>query len=376
MKINKKTRSDYSRLKRKMFSKILFIGFLAVVSVLVFRSVTAGHLGDQIVASMRDYFGIESISALLIYRKFQNYLGILIVLLMIFLFLVFFRLLINSFTKYFDEIVEGIDQILNEDDDNVKLSPELTFVEYRLNKLKQTLEKREHEVHRTEQRKNDLVMYSAHDIKTPLTSIIGYLILLDDNPDIPSEKREDYIRVILDKARRLDNMTDEFFEITRYNLHNITLNKVQIDLFHMLVQMKEEFYPLLQSGNKRVEIHGDEDITIFGDPVRLARVFNNILKNAVAYSQVDSTIHITVTESDEHIILAVSNYGAVIPEEQLDYIFKQYYRLDATRANHAGGAGLGLAIAKEIVTLHGGTITAKSNSGQTVFTVTLPKTKN
>lgn len=373
MKINKKSHSVYSRLKRKMFVKTLFIAFISIVSVLAFRFINAGQLGGHVVTGIADFFYIETASATNIYLRLRNYLEILIVLLMVAIFLIFFRLLINSFAKYFDEIVQGIDQIISGVDDDVKLSSELEFVEHKLNKLKQTLENKEHKAQRSEQRKNDLVIYSAHDIKTPLTSIIGYVILLDDNPDIPSEKRIEYIKVILDKARRLDSMTSEFFEIIRYNLHDIKLNKVQIDLFNMLIQMKEEFYPLLEAGNKQVKIQADEDIIILGDPERLARVFNNILKNAIAYSQADSVINITAAELDKHIVIEFSNYGAVIPEEQLDCIFEQFYRLDSARENRAEGAGLGLAIAKEIITLHGGTIMAGSSSGQTTFTVTLPK---
>ncbi len=221
--------------------------------------------------------------------------------------------------------------------------------------------------------KNDLVTYLAHDLKTPLTSVIGYLSLLDEAPDMPSEQKAKYTHIALDKAYRLERLVNEFFEITRYNLQQIKLEKEQIDLYYMLVQMVDEFYPILSEKGNSAILCADEDLTLYGDPIKLARVFNNILKNAAAYSDPDSEIRIFAGEADGSVTVSFLNRGPAIPPGKLNAIFTKFYRVDSARGSSTGGAGLGLAIAKEIVTLHGGTITAQSEGHTTTFTVTLPQ---
>ncbi|MEY8318049.1 HAMP domain-containing sensor histidine kinase [Oscillospiraceae bacterium 50-58] len=220
--------------------------------------------------------------------------------------------------------------------------------------------------------KNDLVTYLAHDLKTPLTSVIGYLSLLDEASDMPPEQKAKYTHIALDKAYRLERLVNEFFEITRYNLQQIKLEKEQIDLYYMLVQMVDEFYPILSAKGNTAILHADEDLTLCGDPMKLARVFNNILKNAAAYSFPNSEIVISAWQQNDQMVISFENQGPTIPAESLSMIFERFYRMDAARNSDAGGAGLGLAIAKEIVTLHGGTIAAESHENSTVFTVFLP----
>ena len=222
--------------------------------------------------------------------------------------------------------------------------------------------------------KNDLVTYLAHDLKTPLTSVIGYLSLLDEAPDMPPEQKAKYTHIALDKANRLERLVNEFFEITRYNLQQITLEQEQIDLYYMLVQMVDEFYPILSAKGNTAVLHANEDLSVCGDPMKLARVFNNILKNAAAYSFPNSEIIISAEKKDKQMVISFENQGPTIPEEKLSMIFERFYRMDEARSSNAGGAGLGLAIAKEIVTLHHGTITAESHENATVFTVSLPIT--
>ena len=221
-------------------------------------------------------------------------------------------------------------------------------------------------------RKNDLVAYLAHDLKTPLTSVIGYLSLLDEAPDMPVEQKAKYTHIALDKAYRLEGLVNEFFEIARYNLQEIRLQNESIDLYYMLVQMMDEFYPLLSGRGITAALQADENLTVYGDPVKLARVFNNILKNAVSYSDPDTQILISAEKADEAVVVSIQNRGATIPPDKLSAIFEKFYRLDEARSTSTGGSGLGLAIAKEIVKAHGGTINAESKDRITTFTVVLP----
>lgn len=221
-------------------------------------------------------------------------------------------------------------------------------------------------------RKNDLIAYLAHDLKTPLTSVIGYLSLLKEAPDMPWEQRAKYTNIGLEKAMRLESLINEFFEITRYNLHEIILEEERFDLGYMLMQMAEEFYPVLEPRGKSVTIHPTEDLLITADPDKLARVFNNILKNAAAYSYDNTEIEIHAQLQNDTVQVSVSNFGGTIPPQKLERIFEKFYRLDDARSAHTGGAGLGLAIAKDIVDAHGGSICVTSRNQVTTFTVVLP----
>lgn len=238
--------------------------------------------------------------------------------------------------------------------------------------IKATMQRHEQILKEEATRKNDLIAYLAHDLKTPLTSVIGYLSLLDEAPDMPMQQRAKYVHITLDKTHRLESLINEFFEITRYNLQQIEIEKEPIDLYYMLVQMTDEFYPLLQKHGNSTELNVDENTTIYGDAVKLARVFNNILKNAIAYSYPDSIIKIWTEQNDTAINIYFQNKGKTIPPHKLDSIFEKFFRLDEARTTNTGGAGLGLAIAKEIVTLHGGSISADSKNENITFCVSLP----
>ena len=221
-------------------------------------------------------------------------------------------------------------------------------------------------------RRNDLVAYLAHDLKTPLTSVIGYLSLLDEAPDMPREQRANYTRITLEKAYRLEKMINEFFEITRYNSQQITLSKETIDLYYMLVQLSDELSPVFAPRGNTVALHLAEDLTVEADPEKLARVFSNILKNAASYSHPHTEITISAEKSEHEVIIQFQNSGEDIPSEALASLFDKFYRADKSRSSDTGGTGLGLAIAKEIVVLHGGTISAASKNHVVTFTISLP----
>ena len=303
--------------------------------------------------------------------NYPLFIGIQLLFCILLLFVIF--VFAKRYTKPFQDIDRQLDALLSDDSSEIHLSKELAATEQKLNALKQAMEKRLLDAQLAEQRKNDLVMYLAHDIRTPLTSVIGYLNLLDEAKDMPEEQREKYTRITLDKAYRLEKMINEFFEITRYHLQQIQLNKGTVDLCYMLVQLTDELLPVLaQNGNTSVIQMETEDISIYGDREKLARVFNNILKNAAAYSYPNTEIVISAEEHDGTVEIAFRNQGKTIPPEKLEALFEKFYRMDDARSSNSGGAGLGLAIAKEIIVLHGGTIRAKSEHDTVTFTVTIP----
>lgn len=234
------------------------------------------------------------------------------------------------------------------------------------------MKRQELEATEGEKKKNDLVLFLAHDLKTPLTSIVAYLTMLEDHPDMPEEEREAYTHIALEKSIRLGELINEFFDITRYNLQNIELEPVEIDLTMMLEQLADELYGVLQEKKLTCEVDVEEDLMIYGDPDKLARVFDNILRNAIAYCYANTEIRIEAKIKDGDIEITFTNAGDKIPGDMLQTIFEKFYRVDGSRSTGTGGAGLGLAIAKQIVELHGGRILAKSDDNQTQFVVTLP----
>ncbi len=294
---------------------------------------------------------------------------ILTLTIILFMFLLF-QMLLKSYKRYFDEVVNGIDQLM-EEGAQISLSPELEIIEHKLNHVRQTLKTRAFETQRAEQKKNDLIVYLAHDIKTPLTSVIGYLSLLDENPDMTDVKKLKYIHIAWEKANRLETLIDEFFEIARSNSESIPLKKTSIDLYYMMAQISDELYPHLKSCGKHIANKISENMVLYGDSEKLARVFNNILKNAIAYSAGNGVITISAQELSGKTVVKFENKGD-IPEDKLNVIFDKFYRLDSSRSSATGGSGLGLAIAKDIVVKHGGEIKAESSNGTTEFIVELP----
>lgn len=345
----------------------------AMLCVVLLRNLVRGHLGDLITKGICIIMNIDDweYATFLYYKNIRTYYAIIIAWVGILFFVVIFRIVLNGFTTYFDEILIGINALSSDDENEIQMSKEIAFVAKKLQEVKNELNKRKQEKEDAEKRKDELIVYLAHDIKTPLTSVIGYISLLDENPDMKKEEREKYTKVALDKAVRLEGLINEFFEITRLHAQTITLDKCNIDLSYLLEQVVDETYPILTKNNKQVEVLMKERFFIEVDPQRMARVFTNLLKNACYYSE-GEVIKISTTNEDDRIHIIFENDGDIC-EEHLNHLFDKFYRVDEARQTKNGGAGLGLAIAKEIIVAHQGTITAECTDGAFRIIVTLPQ---
>ena len=282
-----------------------------------------------------------------------------------------YRLLKKVF-GYIDEIGNATEDLVNKDVEYIELPDELEEIQKRMNHLKRESEKNEKLAKENEEKKDELIVYLAHDIKTPLTSMIGYLSILDEIDDMPKKKQKNYISIALDKSYRLEDLINELFDVARFNSEKIVLEKEELNLNLMLEQIIDDFYPTLRELNKSIKLNYNESISINGDPDKLSRVFNNLIKNAISYSKEESEIVINLKKDNNNAIVEVINRGKQISKEKLSKIFEKFYRLDSARTSRTGGSGLGLAIAKDIVELHNGTIIAESNEEETTFRVTLP----
>lgn len=233
------------------------------------------------------------------------------------------------------------------------------------------LMERERESERT---KNELITNIAHDLRTPLTSIIGYLELLsgEQGDKLPLEMEKKYIDIAYSKAKRLEKLIEDLFGFTKMTYGKVVMKVSQVDIIKLLSQLLEEFYPSFADHNLTYELTSNVPAkVIMADGNLLARLFDNLINNAIKYGAEGKRIIVNVHADEEIAAISVINFGYVIPEEELPLLFDKFYRVEQSRAVSTGGTGLGLAIAKNIVDMHGGTIQVSSDFNGTVFMVKL-----
>ncbi len=371
---DERKRADFSVFQFRVMVRFCGAALIAtVVVVALYLFLWKRRGGDLVVWLMERWLDVTHEEAFYLYHDyFRSYKEIFFGVAIVLVFLLMLWYLFRWMTRYFREIDQGIDSLLSEQAEQIQLSPEMEPFERKLNSVRSILDQRERAARSAEQRKNELVLYLAHDIRTPLTSVLGYLDLLEEMPELPAEERAKYVHISLEKARRLEKMISEFFEITRYNTQQIAIDPKPVDLYYLLVQVIDEHIPLFTEHGNYVTLRAQEPLQVWGDGEKLARVFNNLLKNAAAYSDPGTEVTVSAEAGKEAVSVRVTSIGKTIPSDKLDALFEKFYRLDDARTSHTGGTGLGLAIAKEIVTLHGGTILAESENGQTTFMVRLP----
>ena len=352
--------------KHSSWTSALFRRYLRQCLLWAAGLIVVGGLFDTIIQILPMYYQTD------FYMRYRSlYTACVCVALWTVIVLVLTWRLVRRAAHYIDEVQQAAHELVSDSDDLITLSPELSEIAADLNQLKQESLANARAAKEAENRKSDLIMYLAHDLKTPLASVVGYLQLLRDEPTLPEEARTRYLATTLRKAERLDALTNEFFEITRFNLSEIPLAPQRMDLSLLLEQLIFEAQPQLAEKNLTAALHTPEQLPLRADPAGLSRVFDNLLRNAILYSWPDTEIDITATADDERATIRFTNQGDIIPPEKLARLFEQFFRLDASRAT-SGGAGLGLAIARAITRQHGGDITAESANDRVTFTVTLP----
>lgn len=280
---------------------------------------------------------------------------------------------LNRSLRYFNKLSTSVAALFANREAPIELPDELSIIRGELADIRAKALADNRAAAHAEQRKNELVAYLAHDIKTPLTSVMGYLTLLKEAPDLPQETRSAYAGIALDKAERLEGLVDEFFEITRYNLQSIPIERQTIDLTLLCRQVADEFYPEARARSLTIETDAPESTPIFADPDKIGRALSNIVRNALAYADAATTVRIVVSLEGDVACVRVIDRGREISPAHLQRIFEKFFREDTSRSTTQGGTGLGLAIAREIVQAHGGNIAATSDNGLTTFTVTLPR---
>ena len=227
---------------------------------------------------------------------------------------------------------------------------------------------------RVEKSKNELVTNVAHDLRTPLTSIIGYIGLVKTKGYHTEEEADKYLEIAYNKAEKLKVIIEDLFELTKLHQHGVQLNKASVSLSNLLNQLIEELMPLANEKQIEIETYIDTNNTsVWVDIGKMTRVFENLIENAIKYSPEGETIYVELKSVKDYVYIAVSNPTEIVSQEEIDKFFERFYRADKSRNSSAGGSGLGLAIAKNIVELHGGEIKASLNQDLICFKVTLAK---
>ena len=371
-------KGKYTRLKLKMLLVVIVGTLIAgAAGIFLLEVVVDGVLQDPFARfflwASQTLFGQSPEDAAHLYQILirDNKQEILTVCIMV-LMLIAFYLAMGRFTHWLEDIRAATRRLVEDREDPVVLPRELSPIQDDLNAIRRQLAARERAAQEAEQRRGDLVAFLAHDLKTPLTSVVGYLTLLHDDPGLAPEQRAKFTGIALDKALRLEELLGEFFDITKMDLDSGAGEKVPIQLSMLLEQLADEFYPLFAEKNLTCVADIQPHLVVRGDPDKLARVFDNVLRNAVSYSIPGGTVDVVAKAMGSYTEITIQDEGLEIPEGELANIFEKFYRLDAARSTRTGGAGLGLAIAKEIVELHGGSIRCESNGKLTSFIISLP----
>ena len=367
----------YDRLKWKLLLRAAAgaLGALAVTAALwqVADSLWGQAMAQGVERLCLDLFGLDQARAQGMYRRLfrEGWLYWVAGLGAVYL-LGAFYVALGKVTRWMDQIGATVHQVVDETGEPVSLPRELAPLERDLRSIQASLAAGRAQAKEAEQRRQDLVAFLAHDLKTPLTSVLGYLNLLHDDPGLTAEQRAKYTAIALDKANRLGELIGEFFDITRMDFAALGERGELIQLSLLLEQLSDEFYPAFAEKDLTCRCDIAPRLTVRGNADKLARVFDNVLRNAVSYSAPGGEVEIWAAEHEGWAEIAIRNQGLEIPEQELTNIFQKFYRLDQARSTRTGGAGLGLAIAREIVERHGGTIRAESDGRRTSFVIRLP----
>lgn len=290
--------------------------------------------------------------------------------------ILFFFFLTKPYATYFREISNGIHHLANGDFKSrvhISSNDEFGDIAKDMNLASEKLQEAVERGDFAENSKDQLVLNLAHDLRTPLTSVLGYLdfILKDDH--LTAEQIRHYTGIAFTKSQRLEKLIDELFEITRMNYGMLTIKKRQVNLSELLIQLNEELYPAFEKNDLIARLNVAPHLNIGGDGELLARVFENLLTNAIRYGNDGQFVDINGYLDAEDVVVQVINYGNPIHPEELPHLFDMFYTGDQARTHQEGSTGLGLFITKNIVVQHNGTVSVQSSLIRTLFEVRLPQ---
>lgn len=293
------------------------------------------------------------------------------------LFMIYFLLITRRITKDMSYISNSISNIAAGEMDvritGINRDDEIGEIVLQVNRMSDEIERLMKSERDALQANKDMIACVAHDLRTPLTSIIGYLQLATDTDKYTLEERQKYASIAMRKANRMQGLIEELFSYTKLMSGEISLHRSSIDIVKLVEQMTEEFYPLFMENNLEYSLKQNVySLVMEVDGELIARAVSNLISNAVKYGKDGKAVYIELEKYEKELQIRVTNFGLIIPEESVEHIFDKFYRVESSRSSQTGGTGLGLNIAQEIAILHGGKITVKSGIKGTCFTIALP----
>ena len=317
-------------------------------------------------------------------RRFAGFIVIEMIVCFIFFFSVYFVFFTKKIVDYFEQIDRGIEEFSEGNFDiefEVRNEDELSNMARNLNRTTGEINRILAKERDEEKSRKEFITCIAHDLRTPLTSVIGYLQLVmakahasRSNEELQI-KNEEYVKIAYEKAIRLQGLIEELFSFTKTDSTELRLHLTEIDVVKLMEQLADECYPSLQEAGLALEFKTSaEVIKIEADGELMARAIANLLTNGIKYGKDGKKIIIDLYRENENsdLHIRIINYGRLIPEKDIDHIFDKFYRVEDSRSLQTGGAGLGLAITQNIVKLHGGYVNVKSDLSGTVFEIVLP----
>ncbi|WP_426448944.1 sensor histidine kinase [Paenibacillus sp. S-38] len=290
-------------------------------------------------------------------------------------FIFLFYYLTQRKMRYIEELAGGLRIIATGNLDHrviERTNDELGSLAKDMNQMVADLQHRIEEERRSERSKNELITNVSHDLRTPLTLIMGYLKLLHDRSYDSPEQAAGYVGIAYSKAEKLRGLIEDLFEYTKYSSQEVPLHRKDVILNEVLEQLLEEYVTLSEEQQLTLIRSLPQDrLAVRVDVEKIIRVFENLLGNAVKYSQKPGVISVGMAKDRGWAIVRISNKADALTRDQLEQLFDRFYRVDAARTSSSGGTGLGLAIAKSIVESHGGSIWAESDQGEIHFYVKL-----
>ena len=381
---NKRRRHNVSpdgmlRLTPKEYSELFLEGAVTLFAVFIIYIGILGILDQTLDYPLsiednqllfREYWNLRT-DSILFYYKIYNILSI------IFAFgFTSWRLIRRYRQMQLVHVLDELHRIATNDQYSripFQLNGDMGKVVESINRLVDSTNRAMEEERRIEKSKDELITNVSHDLRTPLTSIIGYLGLITNGPHQLEEEPQHYALVAYNKAQQMKVLVDELFEYTTMRPGGVPLRLTDVPINNFLAQVAADFELEVQKKSMSIELEpAPEKIVLEIDAEKMVRVISNLLSNAIKYGQEGTPITIATKENDGIVTIAIKNIGSTIPPEVLNKLFYRFYRVEGSRSKETGGTGLGLAIAENIIHMHGGVIRAESQNNETIFSILLP----
>ncbi|WP_142344271.1 sensor histidine kinase [Bacillus cereus] len=345
-------------IRAKFFIAFICSILLATVSIIAFQ-IVVGNIYSHVTA-LEEKYSLLYLIAFLIFTT------------------IYFAFMTKTMMKRLSEINKNLKEISN---GNLKIhipiskNDEIDELATNVNRMAKSLKESIENEKKSQEMKNEMISNISHDLRTPVTSLIGYVDLLGNQLHSNREECEQYVSILKRKSYELKNQVDDLLEYCQINYREIELHKSVANMKAFIEQIMIDFVPQLDDADMSFCINGDKELHVEMDVALMVRLFENVISNSIMYGKDGKQILIQISKRDMNVEIEIKNFGQCIPNENLPYVFEKFYRGEKSRSSHTGGKGMGLAIARSIAELHKGDITVRSNDKETVFTIVLSQYK-